>query len=447
MINLIEKTRLGLIKKGKKILNLSSGNANEHGIFFPQKILQEAFGNFLKNPEYQPDPKGEVKARKAVQLFYQKRGLNILPDQIILTSGTSESYFHLFKLLAGDTAAQSTIASRTSAAGEILFPNPAYPLFEEIARLSGTRIKFYRLDENNGWQIDLKDLQNKITKNTKAIVLISPNNPTGSVLSAATVKQVLKLASQKNIAIISDEVFSEFIFDATFPRAAASSRAAAFPITATSSHAAAYPRAAQIAAQNNITNIPVFTLNGVSKTYALPGLKISWIIVTGSDYPKYIDLLERPVDALLACNQIGQAMLPTVIKKGEPFIKKLRRYLQNNQKLAIQILKKEPRITYHRPEGGFYLFAKINPRQTAALKTSPQTLKAPPQNKKTSLTDEQFVIKLMQKTGIFAHPGYFYDYDRDLYILISLLLPPKILQKSLQKIIDFIKSLEKFNLD
>lgn len=393
-MNLIEQTRLSLLKKGRKIINLSSGNPNENGIFFPAKILQKGLKRFLENPTYLPDPKGDLTARKAIKSFYQKRGLNLTPDQIILTSGSSESYLHLFKML-------------TKPGEKILFPKPTYPLFAEIANITDTHLSFYNLNEKDGWQIDCAHLEAQIGPEVKAIVLISPSNPTGAVLHAATLKKVLEIAKKHHLVIISDEVFSEFIFNT----ATASQGSTAVGIN--------FPRIAKMSSE-----IDIFTINGISKTYALPGLKLSWIVATGPNQKDYIEQLERTIDALLSANQISQTLLPTIIKNGQTFLKSFRKKVIKNRDLAVRILEQCPQISFHKPEGGFYLFAKIRPGA----------------GKNQHLTDEQFVIKLMQKTAIFAHPGYFYDYDQEIFILISLLFPPKVLEESLETIVAFIQS-------
>ncbi len=389
-MNLIEETRQALLKQGKKIINLSSGNANEQGIVFPEKILRNAYEDFLKKPAYKPDPKGCPEARKAVTSFYRARGLSILPGQVIITSGTSESYFHLFQYLAGSGR-------------EILFPRPSYPLFEEIARLAGIKIKFYDLDEDGGWQVDLKSLEKNISAKTAAIVLISPSNPTGAVLSENNISAVLKIARQKGCAVISDEVFSEFIFDGK-----------------------SFPRVQKIARDSGIKNVDLFTLNGVSKTCALPGLKISWIIVDSPRCAEIIDQLERPVDAFLAAGQVGQAMLPCIIKNGGPFIKKFRDYVQKNRDLAVKLLGTCPGISFHYPEGGFYLFLKIEKNLA---------------HRRLNWDDEKIVIALLKKHSLYLHPGYFYDYGHEIYLLLSLLPPPKTLSAALKKFIEFIQSL------
>jgi alanine-synthesizing transaminase len=379
-MNRIEKTRLDLIKKGKKIINLSSGNANEFGIFFDKKVLNNSLKKFTGNPAYNPDPKGSLAARKAIQKYYGARGWHINPGQIILTSGTSESYFHIFKILARP--------------GErILFPRPGYPLFEEIGRLSETEFCFYNLDEGVSWEIDIENLESKIRPDIKAIVLISPSNPTGAVISEKILLRIIKIAQKHNTAIISDEVFSEFMFDGPYPRVASLSQ-----------------------------KVNIFTLNGISKTFALPGLKLSWVVVTGPESEKYIDEFERSADAFLACNQISQDMLPGIMNHGKSFIKKFQKHLAVNRNLAIQTLKQSPNISFIKPRGGFYLFVKI---------------------KGLKISDEEFVIRLLKKTGIFVHPGYYYDYEKGLHILISLLAEKALFKRSLKKLVRFINILVK----
>jgi alanine-synthesizing transaminase len=446
-MNRIEQTRQRLMNSGRRIVNLSSGNPNEFGIYFDQKILEDAYAKFLRDRAYKPDPKGDLRARQAIQKFYASRGLMVSPEQIILTSGSSESYFHLFKMLA-------------KPGEKILFPKPSYPLFEEIARLAEIETGFYNLDEKDGWQIDCENLETKMRDDVKAIALISPGNPTGAVLSEKTLSRVVKIAIRHQLPIISDEVFSEYMFDGKrFPRMAEIALKAETQ----------YSRAKSASGAPQPT---VFTLNGFSKTYALPGLKLSWIVVTGPSNrpqksgqpqrsPSYIEQLERSADALLSTNQISQAMAPVIIKKGQRFIKKLNRYLQKNRDLAVKTLGANPNITFHVPEGGFYLFVRIRglegragswlrrgrghlaPTQAQSAcgyehSFAEQTQPLSQLPARRLLSDEDLVIALMEKTGIFVHPGYFYDYDKGINILISLLPPEDNFEDNLKKILKFI---------
>lgn len=371
-LNRIEQTRLRLEKEGEKIIGLSASIMDNAGpeTGFPGEILEEGFAEFRRNPSYHPDPKGTLRAREAVSSFYARRGFSIPPENMLLTSGTSESYLHLFKLLA-------------KPGEEILFPNPGYPLFDHIAALADIRLKHYVLDAGNGWQVDLGDLESKITPKTKAIVLISPNNPTGSVLAGRVLDGVLSIAQKEGLPVISDEVFSEFVFNGKdFPRAAARS-----------------------------SEVNVFTLNGISKTYALPGLKLSWIAATGPSAAGYLQELELSVDTLLACSQISQAMLPSVMAKGESFLQSQQKRIEQNKSLACRILCKSPNITFVEPQGGFYLFAEI---------------------RNFNGTDEDFVVNMMERAGIFVHPGYFYDYEKGLHVLVSFVMEAGKLSETLE---------------
>lgn len=378
--NRIEQTRRKLEAQGRKIVNLSSGNSGEFGVRFPREILEKAFAEYQKSPEYHPEPKGGAAAREAVAQFYRRRGFSVPPENILLTSGTSESYLHLFKLLA-------------KSGNEMLFPNPGYPLFDHLAGLAGVSLAHYELDPSNGWQIDLQHLESKISKKTGAIVLISPNNPTGGVLGRENLTGVLAIAQKHRIPVISDEVFSEFMFDGE-----------------------SFPRAAELAnhLQTQREGATVFTLSGISKTYALPGLKLSWNVVTGPGAAQYLDELELSVDTLLACNQISQAMLPAIIGDGEEFLQSYRERVKKSRDIAIKILATSPHLSFHKSAGGFYLFPEV---------------------KNFPGTDEDFVIHMMENTGIFVHPGYFYDYEKGLHVLISFLMEAGELEPLLERFV------------
>lgn len=378
-MNRIEQTKRMLEGRGQKIVSLSSGNAGEFGVRFPEEILMKAFTEYQKSPAYLPEPKGSEQARSAVAKFYERRGLTVPSENIILTSGTSESYLHLFKLLA-------------KSGDEMLFPNPSYPLFDHLAGLAGVSLGHYDLNPANGWQIDLQHLESKLSAKTGAIVLVSPNNPTGGVLNRENLTGVLAIAQKHRIPIISDEVFSEFIFEGNdFPRAASMAREYA-----------------------NGEGATVFTLNGISKTYALPGLKLSWIAATGPGAPQAIEELELSVDTLLACNQISQAMLPAIIDEGEKFLQSYRDRVKKSRDTAIQILETCPHLSFHKSAGGFYLFPEV---------------------KNFPGTDEDFVIRMMENTGIFVHPGYFYDYEKGLHVLISFLMEAGELEPILERFV------------
>src|SRR6266516_2457596 len=249
--------------EGHPIVDLVRGNVNEQGIVYPPEILQEILARAGNRARvYRPDSLGQWPAREAIAQYYGS--LRVPPEQILITPGTSVSYWYCFKLLAepGD---------------EILCPQPSYPLFDYIARICGVQIRHYRLVESRNWAIDLEHLEDQISARTRAIILISPHNPTGMVASAQQLNELAEIAGRHALPIISDEVFNEFVYGLDgFPRIAA-------------------------------TESPlVFTLNGFSKMFALPGIKIGWMIVSGSDalVRKALPALELVSDTFLPVNEI-----------------------------------------------------------------------------------------------------------------------------------------------
>ena len=272
--------------EGTNVVDLVRGNVNEHGIIYPPDILDEAL-RIAAGPAriYRPDSMGQFPAREAVAHYYA--ALNISPDQILITPGTSVSYWYCFKLLAepGD---------------EILCPQPSYPLFEYIARLAGVHMRQYRLVESRQWAVDLDYLENRITRTTRAIILISPHNPTGMAAGEEQLRGLAEIAVRHSLPIISDEVFSEFLFGLdSFPRVAA-------------------------------TKAPlVFTLNGLSKMFALPGLKIGWMAVTGDEglVKKSLGALELMSDTFLPVNEIAQFAVPDIFRRGQEFLRHYKNWI------------------------------------------------------------------------------------------------------------------------
>ncbi len=378
-INRIEKTYRDLTQKGRKIIKLFSGNPGDQGIIFPQNILKEAYETALANQDYHPHAKGLLTAREAIAKDYQSKGVSVDPENILLTSGTSESFFYLFSLL-------------TQAGDNILTPNPAYPLFDHIAKLARIELRQYPLIEEKDWAVDIENLKDQIDSRTKAIVLISPHNPTGAVISRQQILEIVEFANQKNLALICDEVFAEFYFGpGDFPRPMADS-------------------SPQLC----------FTLNGISKMFALPSLKLGWILVSGEKnrVEAAVDELETTADTFLSCHTPIQRALPEIFQKGADFVGSYKKEVNRRRLLAMNLLHSCPAITCVEPHGGFYLMAKII--------------------KDLKITEEEFVIRLMEEKGVFVHPGYFFDYEEGIHCVISYLTQPEFLSEGLSELLNFI---------
>jgi alanine-synthesizing transaminase len=351
--------------EGHQIIDLVRGNVNEHGIVYPPDILQEILMNAADAARiYRPDSLGQRPAREAIGQYYGK--LNIPPDQILITPGTSVSYWYCFKLLAepGD---------------EILCPQPSYPLFDYIARLAGVHLAHYRLLESRQWAIDLDYLEHQITGRTRAIILISPHNPTGMVADSEQLRGLAQIAARHSLPIISDEVFNEFIFGLdAFPRIAA-------------------------------TNAPlVFTLNGFSKLFAQPGMKIGWMAVSGEKdlVGKSMAALDLISDTFLPVNEIAQFAVPEIFRRGQDFLAHYKAWVSQCRAAALDGLEG---ISFVPPQGSFYFTIPI------------------------SHDEEQAAATLLEKHRILVHPGYFYDIRPD-HLVMTFIDDPGSLRTHFTKI-------------
>lgn len=341
---------------GHEILDLVKGNVNEHGIVYPQDELREILREASELARvYKPNSLGQRSAREAISAYYDGR---IPATQLVVTPGTSVSYWYCFKLLA-------------EAGDEILTPRPSYPLFDYIARMCGVTLTTYDLDESRNWAIDLEHLDRQISSKTRAIVLISPHNPSGMVASADQLNELAAIAARYEVPIIADEVFSEFL----------------------SGHDS-LPRPA-------FTDAPlVFTLNGFSKMFALPGLKIGWIGISGDDHlvDKALSSLELISDTFLPVNETAQFAVPQIFARGKEFLATYKRWIAECRGIAVDCL---DGCSFAAPEGGFYV-----------------TLRLP-----ASIDEEQAALKLLRESHVLVHPGYFYDIAPD-HLVMTFIQDP-----------------------
>src|SRR5262245_34227484 len=331
--------------EGAQVTDLVRGNVNEYGIVYPGDILADILTRAAETARiYRPESLGQRPAREAIAEYYQE--LRISSDHVVITPGTSVSYWYCFKLL-------------TENGDEILCPQPSYPLFDYIARLAGIYMRHYRLIESREWAIDLDHLESQITEGTRAIILISPHNPTGMVADEEQLRGLADIASRHALPIISDEVFCEFLFGLnSFPRIAA-------------------------------TNAPlVFTLNGFSKMFALPGIKIGWMAISGDDVlvKKSIGALDLISDTFLPVNEIAQFAVPEIFRQGRECLRQYRDLITQCRTASIEGLKG---ITFVQPQGGFYITIPIDH------------------------DEEEVAARLLEREQILIHPGYFYDIEPD----------------------------------
>jgi aspartate/methionine/tyrosine aminotransferase len=362
-----------LITRGETVTDLISGSVTRKGPLFPQEQLRDILVQSLSQAKtYQPDPLGQFCARQAITEYYRQTGLVLPPEQILITPGTSISYLYCFKLLAenGD---------------EILCPSPSYPLFDIIARLAGVRLTYYRLREPREWDLDLDYLESRLTTRTRAIVLISPHNPTGMVASSRQLEGLAEIAGRHQLPIIADEVFSEFLFgESILPRPGLSQA----PL--------------------------VFTLNGFSKMLALPGLKLGWIVVSGDPQlvRKAMWTLEMMSDTFLPVNEPVQFAVPGIFQAGRDFLPIYQSWICQCRHTMLEVLSGREGLEFVPPRGGFYL-----------------TLQLPEDER----SEDEIVIGLLEKAKVLVHPGHFYDMPPN-HLVMTFVQEPDELKSALSRL-------------
>jgi hypothetical protein len=364
---------------GLPVVDLIDGNPTRHGLRYPVAVVQQILREVGAGAAlYAPDPRGQLAARGAICDYYQTQGVDFSAEHLILTPGTSQAYWYLFQLLADPGQ-------------EILVPQPSYPLFDYIAALCHVTLRPYPLDPAQAWAIDLDRLAAAITPGTRAIVLISPHNPTGQVATPAEVAGLADLAAAHALPIIADEVFSEFVFDGLPPA-----------------------RPAQTNARL------VFTLNGFSKLLALPGHKLGWIAVSGQEalVEKAVLALETMADTFLAASEVSQLAAPALLAQREPFLTTYRTAVARRAASTQQLLTGSALVSFNPPRGGFYLAIDVS---------------------RLTRNDENLALDLLLETGILVHPGWFYDIPTP-HLILSFLAEEDVLARELPRLRAFLES-------
>jgi aspartate/methionine/tyrosine aminotransferase len=357
---------------GKRIFDLTASNPTTCGFQYDEAAILDA----LRDPaslRYEPEPKGMPAARAAVASYYAGKGVEVDPEQLILTTGTSEAYSFLFRLLCepGD---------------EVLIAHPSYPLFDFLATIQDVKLRPFQIVYDHGWQIDFHALQKEIGARTKAIVVVHPNNPTGHFVAAKEAAELSAICAEHDLALIVDEVFLDYELKTS---ATHKQRHGTF-----ASNAGA-PSAAALA----------FVLSGLSKIAALPQMKLGWIAASGpaARVREAIARLEVIADTYLSLNAPLQHALPALLAQRHTMQKQIITRIEANLADLDEQLAPQKLVSRLEVEGGWYA-----------------VLRAP-----AVQSDEELAIRLLQERDVLAHPGHFYDFAHNGYLVISLLTPPE----------------------
>ncbi len=346
---------------GARVLDLTESNPTNAGLAMPADAILSAFAH----PEmltYSPDPAGLLAAREAVAGHYVDiQHVNIHPDRILLTTSTSEAYSFLFKLL-------------TDPGDEVLAPQPSYPLFDFLAGLELVNVVRYPLAYHGAWGIDFEELAARAGPKTRAIVLVNPNNPTGSFLHRAELAPLMQFCRERKIAIISDEVFSDY---------------------------ALREDDRLVRSLRSCTDVLTFCLSGLSKVVGLPQMKLGWILVSGPEAlrAEAVSRLELIADTYLSVGTPVQLAAAALLTAGGAVRRQIQaRAARNLATLGAAIGDGSP-FRVLNVEGGWYAVIEV-PRVR---------------------TEEEWALDLLNRHDVLVQPGYFYDFEREAFLVVSLL--------------------------
>jgi alanine-synthesizing transaminase len=369
---------------GTPLFDLTASNPTECNFHYDSAAILSAF----QNPAaltYNPQPKGTLAARQEVARYYLDDHQTIIaPDSLLLTTSTSEGYSYVFRLLCnpGD---------------DLLLPKPSYPLFEFLADLQDVQLKPYSLAYAHGWFIDFQFLERAITPRTRAILLVHPNNPTGSYVQPEELTRLNALCKKHNLALIVDEVFLDFPFDSQ-------------------------PRKTFAANSEVLT----FTLSGLSKISALPQVKIAWLAVSGptAQVRPALDRLEIIADTFLSLSAPAQAALPALLDQRHTLRPQLLARIKENRSHLQSQLRSHPNCELLHAEAGWYATLRYS-RISAAVSHS---------------SDEDLAIHILRQHQVILHPGHFYDFPSPNHLVLSLITPQSTFQTAVARILSKLNS-------
>ncbi len=343
---------------GRESLDLTVSNPTKIGLRYSEETILAA----LAQPEalhYQPDPKGLRVARDAVCAYYRERGTKVDPERLVLTTSTSEGYSFLFRLLCdpGD---------------QVLAPAPSYPLFQFLADIQDVRLRPYPLFYDHGWHVDVHALKTALDERTRAMIVVNPNNPTGSYVKPGEAEQLNAVCAERGAALVADEVFLDFAHNGEARPTFAANRGAL-----------------------------TFTLSGLSKISGLPQMKFAWIAAGGPEELAHEAMarLEVIADTYLSMNAPVQHAAPVLFAQRHDFQRQLLERIRTNLTELDRQLATQKLCGRLEMEGGWYAVLRL-----------PATR-----------PDEDLAIELLEKQSVVVHPGHFYDFPSQGYLVLSLI--------------------------
>jgi alanine-synthesizing transaminase len=362
--------------RGSRVLDLTVSNPTRVGLRYDDGKILAALAS-PRAMDYDPQPKGLLVARNAVAEYYRtEHGVALDSERVILTSGTSEGYSFCFRLLCnpGD---------------EVLVPKPSYPLFEFLADLQDVRLVPYPLIYDHGWQMDFHSLDQAVTERTRGVVVVHPNNPTGSYAQPGEFDGLNDFCRRHGLAVIADEVFLDYALDG-------------------------------IARRSFVTDQDVltFTLSGVSKISALPQMKVAWIASSGpaAEVTAAMERLEVIADTYLSMNTPIQWAAPVLLEQRHGIQRQLMERVAANLIELDRGLGLQKTCARLSVEGGWYAVLRVPVTQS----------------------DEELAVGLLREKSVLAHPGHFYDFPGDGYLMLSLIAAEGEFAEGMGRVLKFL---------
>jgi aspartate/methionine/tyrosine aminotransferase len=375
---------------GRELLDLTASNPTEVGLQYESERLLKALSS-SRALEYEPIAKGLLPARKVVAEYYAEKRIEVSPEQIFLTVSTSEAYTYAFRLLCdpGD---------------EVLVPQPSYPLFEFLANLQDVKLLPYELVYDHGWQIDFHSLECAITSQTRAVLVVHPNNPTGSYVKREEKRLLDRICEKHELAVIADEVFLDYEIseEETTP-----------PSRQKQASRVGHPALSFAGSRGALT----FTLSGLSKISGLPQMKAAWVVLSGPESvaQKASARLEVIADTYLSPNAPVQWALPEMLATRVRVQQQLAARVKDNLAVLDEELSRQNMCQRLEVEGGWYA-----------------TIRVP-----VTRSDEELAIELLEQESVLVQPGHFYDFASEGYLVVSLITSREVFKVGVRKLMEF----------
>ncbi len=382
---------------GAKVLDLTASNPTRVGLEYGSQAILAALGS-ARSLDYDPQAKGLPDARKAVAEYYRAdHGVDLDPERIVLTTSTSEGYSFVFRLLC-------------NAGDELLVPKPSYPLFEFLADLQDVKLLPYPLIYDHGWQMDFHSLEKAVTTRTRAVVVVHPNNPTGSYVKAGEREQLNEFCRGRGLAVVVDEVFVDYRIN---PRSLHAPLDRRLPIQKLGRDDNGW---GSFAGNGEVLR---FTLSGLSKIAALPQMKVAWIVTSGPEdqVAEAMARLDVIADTYLSMNAPVQWAVPVLMEQRKNIQRQLLERVERNLAELDRQLAGQKACQRLEVEGGWYAVLRVP----------------------VTRSDEELAIELVREKHVLVHPGHFYDFPGDGYLVLSLIGPAKVFGEGARRVLEALK--------